>query len=230
MSVKKVLIVEDEISIARVIAAYLQKEQYEVVTVHDGAQAMNRFVQLQPHLVLLDIHLPGMDGWEILNLIREKNACPVIMLTALSETEHKLMGLNLGADDYITKPFVAAEVVARVNAVLRRVSTVMELKSVRYYGSLKIDFQSHEVHLNGAKVQLTPRDLSVLLLLAENPKQVFTREHLLDSVWGIDYDGSDRAVDLVVKRVRKALENWPSSEGEIRTMHRLGYQFYVQDN
>lgn len=226
---KKVLVIEDELAIARVIAAYLQKEHYEVVTVHDGAEAIDVFDNVQPHLVLLDIHLPGMDGWEILGYIREKSVCPVIMLTALSETEHKLTGLNLGADDYITKPFVAAEVVARVNAVLRRFSNVMERKHVRHYGSLKIDFQSHEVYLNGAKVLLAPRDLSVLMLLAENPNQVFTREHLLDSVWGIDYDGSDRAVDLVVKRVRKALENWPANEGEIRTMHRLGYQFYVND-
>jgi DNA-binding response OmpR family regulator len=226
---RKVLVVEDELAIARVIAAYLQKEHYEVVTVHDGAEAAHVFDREQPNLVLLDINLPGMDGWEILTYIREKSACPVIMLTALSETEQKLSGLNLGADDYITKPFVAAEVVARVNAVLRRFSNVMERKNVRHYGSLKIDFQSHEVYLNGAKVLLTPRDLSVLMLLAENPNQVFTREHLLDSVWGIDYDGSDRAVDLVVKRVRKALENWPPDEGEIRTMHRLGYQFYVND-
>ena len=226
---KKVLVVEDEMAIARVIAAYLQKEHYEVVTVHDGAEAVEVFDRVQPHLVLLDIHLPGMDGWEILTYIREKSVCPVIMLTALSETEQKLSGLNLGADDYITKPFVAAEVVARVNAVLRRFSNVMERKNVKYYGSLKFDFLSDEVYLNGAKVLVTPRDLSVLMLMAENPNQVFTREHLLDSVWGIDYDGSDRAVDLVVKRVRKALENWPSGEGEIRTMHRLGYQFYVND-
>ncbi|WNR44869.1 response regulator transcription factor [Paenibacillus roseipurpureus] len=226
---RKVLIVEDEIAIARVIAAYLQKEQYEVITVHNGAEATEVFDRVQPHLVLLDVHLPGMDGWEILTYIRDKSVCPVIMLTALSETEKKLTGLNLGADDYMTKPFVGAEVVARVNAVLRRFSNVMERRHVRQYGSLKIDFQSHDVYLNGAKVVLTPRDLSVLMLLAENPNQVFTREHLLDTVWGMDYDGSDRAVDLVVKRIRKALENWPTSEGEIRTMHRMGYQFHVHD-
>ncbi len=228
--VKKILIVEDEVAIARVLAAYLRKENYDVVMVHNGMEALETFERVKPTLVLLDIMMPGLEGWSILQHIREKSACPVIMLTALSGTEQKLLGLNQGADDYITKPFVAEEVVARVNAVLRRSSNVLERENVRYYGSLKIDFQAHQVFLNGAEVHLTPRDLAVVLLLAENPNQVFTREHLIESVWGIDYEGSDRAVDLVIKRVRKALENWSSSEGEIKTMHRLGYQFCVYES
>jgi DNA-binding response OmpR family regulator len=173
--------------------------------------------------------MPGIDGWAVLQHIRDKHACPVIMLTSLSHTEHKLFGLGGGADDYITKPFVAEEVLARIHAVLRRSVSVLERQDIRHYGSLKVDFQSHQLFLNGVEVLLSPRDLSLFLMLAEHPKQVFTREQLIEQVWGIDYEGSDRAVDLSIKRIRQSLQNWPLSEGEIKTMHRLGYQLMIYD-
>lgn len=226
-SMKSILIVEDELVISRVLKAYLQKAGYEVWQAVEGLEALRLFDEKKPDLVLLDVMLPERNGWEILQYIREKSACPVIMITALGQTDQKLMGLNEGADDYITKPFEAEEVVARVNAVLRRSAILIKDQETRLYGSLKINFQSHSVTLHGLDVQLHPRDLSLLLFLAQNPNQTFTRDQLIDQVWGMDYGGSDRAVDLAIKRVRKTLENWPSSEGEIKTLRGVGYQFCV---
>jgi DNA-binding response OmpR family regulator len=226
---KPILVVEDEVAISRVLKAYLQREGWEVIQAFDGDEAMDKFSKYSPSLVLLDIMLPGKNGWSILQEIRQKSSCPVIMLTALGDVDYRLSGLNQGADDYITKPFVAEEVVARVHAVLRRSSNVLEDKDVKYFGSLKIDFQSYTVYLNGEEMSLTPRDLSLLMFLAEHPNRTFTREQLIEHVWGMDYDGSDRAVDLSIKRIRKALENWPIDEGEIKTIRGLGYQFCVYE-
>ena len=170
--------------------------------------------------------LPGKDGWTILKEIREQSQTPVIMLTALGDTHFKLDGLNGGADDYIAKPFEAEEVVARIKAVLRRVNQLQH--AVKQFGALQIDSTAHQIHLHGEEVTLKPRDLSVLLFLAEHPNQTFTRDQLLEHVWGWNYDGSDRAVDLSIKRLRKALQAWPADEGEIRTLRGLGYQLRVQ--
>lgn len=224
---KSILLVEDELVISRVLKAYLRKAGYDVSQAVDGGEAVRLFDEKKPDLVLLDVMLPERNGWEILQYIREKSACPVIMITALGQTNQKLMGLNEGADDYITKPFVAEEVVARVNAVLRRPAILIKDQETRIFGSLKINFQSHSVTLHGLDVQLHPRDLSLLLFLAQNPNQTFTRDQLIDQVWGMDYGGSDRAVDLAIKRIRKTLENWPPSEGEIKTLRGVGYQFCV---
>ena len=229
---KKILVVEDEIAISMVLKAYLQREGFEVSQVYDGMEVMKAFEDVQPDLVLLDVMLPGKDGWNILNEIREQSTCPVIMLTALTDIDYRLSGFKSGADDYIAKPFVADEVVARVQAVLRRSASILAEESIehRRFGSLSIDFQSYKIELNGEEISLTPRDLSLFLFLAKNPNQIFTREQLIEHVWGIDYDGSDRAVDLAVKRLRKALEEWPESEGEIKTLRGLGYQLSVYKN
>ncbi|KZE51666.1 response regulator transcription factor [Brevibacillus parabrevis] len=224
---KSILLVEDELVISRVLKAYLQKEGYQVWQADDGIAAIRLFDEKKPDLVLLDVMLPERSGWEILQYIREKSACPVIILTALGQTDQKLKGLNQGADDYITKPFVAEEVVARVNAVLRRSAILVKDQETRFFGSLRINFQSHHVTLHGLELVFHPRDLSLLLFLAQNPNQTFTREQLIDQVWGIDFAGSDRAVDLAIKRVRKTLENWPAQEGEIKTLRGVGYQFCV---
>ena len=152
------------------------------------------------------------------------------MLTALTDIDYRLTGLRSGADDYIAKPFVADEVVARVQAVLRRSAGSEESEEHRTFGSLDIDFQSYKVELNGEEINLTPRDLSLFLFFAKHPNQIFTREQLIEHVWGIDYGGSDRAVDLAIKRIRKALEDWPESEGEIKTLRGLGYQLSVYKN
>ncbi len=221
----KILVVEDEYPISQVLKAYLQKVHYEVIQVFDGKLAMDVFRTTSPDLVLLDVMLPNKDGWQILKEIREESNCPVIMLTALGDVSNRLEGLNTGADDYIAKPFVAEEVVARVKAVLRRVYKINP--SVKRFGQLEINFKAHEVKLNQKVISLTPRDLSVLLFLAEHPNQTFTREQLIEHIWGWDYDGSDRAVDLAIKRIRKALKDWPSSDGEIKTLRGLGYQLSV---
>jgi len=226
---EKIFIVEDEMAIARVLKAYLEKEGYNTVMAYDGESAIEQFEQEKPDLVILDVMLPKKDGWEVLKYIREKSACPVIMLTALSDLNYRLDGFQYGADDYIPKPFAAQEVVARVKAVLKRSPSLMMDKDERVFGSLKINVKSHEVFLHGELVKLTPRDLAVLVFFAEHPNQTFTREQLIEYVWGIDYEGSDRAVDLVIKRLRKALMNWPSHEGEIKTLRGLGYQFCVYE-
>lgn len=222
----KVLIVEDEQAISQVLKVYLRKAGFETEQVFTGSEAFFIFERFQPDLVLLDVMLPGKDGWTILKEIREQSQTPVIMLTALGDTHFKLDGLNGGADDYIAKPFEAEEVVARIKAVLRRVNQPQH--AVKQFGALQIDSTAHQIHLHGEEVTLTPRDLSVLLFLAEHPNQTFTRDQLLEHVWGWNYDGSDRAVDLSIKRLRKALQAWAADEGEIRTLRGLGYQLRVQ--
>ena len=228
---KKILVVEDEKAISMVLKAYLHREGFEVIQVFDGSEAIDVFMEWEPDLVLLDVMLPGKDGWEILKEIREKDACPVIMLTALGEVDYRLSGFKSGADDYISKPFVADEVVARVHAVLRRSpSIVTSEKKIRQYGSLKVDMGTYTVYVNGKEVVMTPRDLSLFVFFVNNPNQIFTREQLIEQVWGMDYDGSDRAVDLAIKRMRKALDKWPDSEGEIKTLRGMGYQLLVYEN
>ena len=226
---KKILVAEDELAVSRVLSAYLQREGFEVLTAYDGTSALEQFFTHSPQLVILDIMMPGMDGWRVLEKIREKSACPVIMLTALGDIDYKLKGLNTGADDYISKPFIGDEVIARVNAVLRRSANVYTDEHIKQYGSLTINFDAHTIFLNGKEVSLTPRDLSLLLFLAERPNRTFTRDQLIEHVWGMDYDGSDRAVDLAVKRIRQALTDWPETEGEIRTLRGMGYQFHVYE-
>ncbi|WP_158738263.1 response regulator transcription factor [Alteribacillus sp. YIM 98480] len=225
----KILIIEDEAAISKVLQAYMQKEGYEVKAVFHGDEAMPAFRSMQPDLALVDVMLPGKDGWSILDLIREESACAVIMLTALGDVDYRLKGLNSGADDYIAKPFDASEVVARVKAVLRRTGQTLQEEEVKHYGSLTLNERAHSVKLNGVDVPLTPRDLSLLFFLARHPNQTFDREQLIEHVWGIDYEGSDRAVDLSIKRIRKSLQNWPETEGEIKTLRGLGYQFCVYE-
>ncbi|MDF0726372.1 response regulator transcription factor [Cytobacillus sp. S13-E01] len=227
---KSILVVEDEPAISQVLKVYLQKAGFQVEQAFTGDEAIVKFELESPTLVLLDVMLPGRDGWTILKEIREKSSCPVIMLTALGDVNYRLSGLHGGADDYITKPFVADEVVARVHAVLRRSGNISKENGIKQFGSLQIDRKAHSVKLKGIEVELTPRDLSLFIFLSEHPNQTFTREQLIDKVWGMDYDGSDRAVDLSIKRIRKSLGNWPEKEGEIKTFRGLGYQFCVYEN
>ncbi len=223
----KILIVEDDRIISRVLKAYLVKAGYEIEQVYDGAAAIRVFEQWKPSLVLLDVLLPNRDGWMILRTIRQSSACPIIMLTALDNVEQRLKGLREGADDYLCKPFVGEEVVARVQAVLRRQSHVVT-EDAAIFGQLKINYASRKVSVKGRAVALTPRDLDLLIFFSQHPNQSISREQLIDSVWGIDYEGSDRAVDLSVKRVRHLLSDWSEEEGEIATIRGLGYQFRVK--
>lgn len=222
---QKILVVEDERAIREVLRVYLQKANFEVVMIEDGQDALDNFLLHEPDLVLLDVMLPGKDGWEILQEIRSHSQCPIIMLTALSDVEHRLTGLNEGADDYIAKPFAGEEVVARVRAVLRRYEP--QQVPVRRFGSLEIFYESHRVTLDSVELTMRPRDMALLLFLSANPNRTYTREQLIEHVWGWDYEGSDRAVDLSIKRLRQALQQWPDSEGEIRTVRGMGYQFYA---
>lgn len=224
---KSILVVEDEEAISRVLSAYLKKAGFQVTRVADGRAALESFAISPPSLVLLDIMLPNMDGFELLKLIREKSSCPVIMLTARDGINDRLAGIDGGADDYMSKPFIPEEVVARVNAVLRRPSQWSDGSRKRHYGSLFIDFTARAVFLNGAELSLSPRDMSVLLFLAERPNQICTREQLIEFVWEMDYEGSDRAVDLSIKRLRQALSHLLTSEGEIRTLRGTGYQLWT---
>lgn len=224
---KSIMIVEDEEAIARVLSVYLQKAGFHVIRVPDGRTALEVFEVSPPSLILLDIMLPNIDGFELLQLIREKSSCPIIMLTAKDEIKDRLAGLDGGADDYMSKPFIPEEVVARVHAVLRRPSQWSDGSGKRHFGSLFIDYTARSILLNGAAVNLSPRDLSVLLFLAERPNQICRRDQLIEHIWEMDYEGSDRAVDLCIKRLRQALSHWPSSEGEIRTLRGIGYQLWT---
>jgi two-component system, OmpR family, response regulator VicR len=226
---KSILVVEDELPISRVLKAYLEKHHYHVEQAFTGEEAEKKFDLINPALVLLDVMLPGRSGWSILAYIRSKSACPVIMLTALGQIDNKLAGLQQGADDYITKPFIADEVVARVQAVLRRSAQIITGDSTMQIGSLKVDFKARVVMLHGIELSFTPKDLSLFLFLAQYKNQAFTREQLIEQVWGMDYEGSDRAVDLAIKRIRRALEHWPQTEGEIRTYRGLGYKLSVYE-
>jgi DNA-binding response OmpR family regulator len=227
-AMKTILVVEDEIAISMVLGAYLEKEGYAVHYAYNGIEALQKAEEVKPALILLDVMMPQLDGFRVLEKIREKSSCPVIMITALSDMNQKLQGFDGGADDYITKPFVAEEVLARVSAVLRRSPQLEEAEQVKLYGTLKINLRAHQVFLNGVEIQFTPRDLSLFLFLAENPNHTFTREQLIENVWGYDYEGSDRAVDLAIKRIRKLLSGWDKEDGEIKTLRGLGYQFYVK--
>jgi DNA-binding response OmpR family regulator len=226
--VKPILVVEDEFAISLVLKAYLEKARYTVVQAFTYEEALDKWQKHMPALVLLDVMLPDGSGWDLLKLIRGRSACPVIMLTALGDLHSKLDGLNQGADDYILKPFVVEEVLARVNTVLRRSSHLFEQDSALFLGSLKIDFKAHQVYLHGIPLKLAPKDLALFLYLAEHPNQTLTREQLIERIWGFDYEGSDRAVDLAIKRIRQALKDWPSEEGDILTLRGVGYQIRVQ--
>ncbi|ANS75071.1 two-component system response regulator [Paenibacillus yonginensis] len=226
---QKLLIVEDEEAIARVLGSYLKKAGFDVISCMDGITALQTFQGDTFDLVLLDIMLPGIDGFELLGRIREISACPVIMLTARDLMDDRLEGLNSGADDYMIKPFVPDEVVARVKAVLRRRPVYDDDRTGRqHFGHLLIDSRAKRVFLRGQELALSPRDLDVLLFLSSRPNRVFTREQLIEEVWGFDYEGSDRAVDLSIKRLRKLLAGWPPEQGEIRTLRGSGYSFCIE--
>ncbi|MEK5165772.1 response regulator transcription factor [Paenibacillus sp. FSL R5-0527] len=226
---KSILIIEDEEAISRVLAAYVKKAGHLPVRAATGAEAMEQFDRKAPDLILLDLMLPDSDGMDLLTAIRKKSACPVIMLTARDGISDRLNGLNGGADDYTVKPFVPEEVIARINAVLRRPPHWNDHRNTRIYGNLHIDLAAKQVLVNGAEVALNPRELALLLFLAERPNRTFTREQLIEQVWGMDYDGSDRAVDLSIKRLRQALSHWSAKDGEIRTLRGMGYQLWVKE-
>lgn len=225
---KTVLIVEDDRNIADLLRLYLEKEGYTVVIAPDGMRGVEQFCTVHPSLVLLDVMLPGLDGWGVCRAIRAESQTPIIMLTAKSETEDKVNGLKQGADDYITKPFEMKEVLARIEAVLRRSGIEPEKSRRRLeFDKLVIDMDAFELTVDGKKVPTPPKEMELLYHLASTPNRVYTRNQLLDEVWGFDYFGDTRTVDVHIKRLREKLEG-VSDQWDLKTVWSVGYKFEVK--
>ncbi|MBO7184624.1 MAG: response regulator transcription factor [Oscillospiraceae bacterium] len=223
-----VLIVEDDHNIAELLQMYLEKEGYAVTVAFDGGAGLSKFHAIGPDLVLLDVMMPVMDGWAVCKAIRAESQTPIIMLTAKGETNDKVSGLRAGADDYITKPFEMKEVLARIEAVLRRSgATTTEKKSRRLiFDGLVIDMDSFELLVGGKKVDTPPKEMELLYYLASSPNRVYTRNQLLDEVWGFEYLGDSRTVDVHIKRLREKLEQ-VSENWSLKTVWGVGYKFEV---
>lgn len=229
MSAGKILIVDDDINICELLRLYIEREDYSVVIANDGEQAVELFNQEQPDLVLLDIMLPKMDGWQVCKEIRKNSNRPIIMLTAKGELFDKILGLELGADDYIIKPFEAKEVLARIHAVLRRTSPPAETEQQKEinWDKLSINLTNYELRVNGKLIDAPPKEMELLYYLASNPNKVFTRDQLLDKVWGFDYYGDSRTVDVHIKRLREKI-NGVSDQWGLKTVWGIGYKFDVR--
>ncbi len=229
MAAEKILVVDDDTNICELLRLYLEKDGYEVVIANNGGEAVKKFQELSPDLMLLDIMLPVLDGWQVCREVRKFSDKPIIMLTAKGETFDKVLGFELGADDYVVKPFDAKEVMARVKAVLRRSGSVekTDIKEVRY-DKLTINLTNYELRVDGKKVDTPPKELELIYHLASNPNRVFTRDQLLDEVWGFDYYGDSRTVDVHVKRLREKLEG-VSEKWELKTVWSVGYKFETKD-
>ena len=225
---KSILIVEDDNNIADLLRLYLEKEGYQATIAADGTQGIDLYRKLRPDLVLLDVMMPGVDGWGVLRAIRQDSQTPVIMLTAKGETTDKVSGLKQGADDYITKPFEMKEVLARIEAVLRRTAADGDKEKPRrlVFDKLIIDLDSFELIVDGKRVETPPKEMELLYHLASTPNRVYTRNQLLDEVWGFDYFGDSRTVDVHVKRLREKLEG-VSDQWSLKTVWGVGYKFEV---
>ena len=225
MASEKVLIVDDDTNICELLRLYLEKEGFVTSIANDGESAITIFKQEQPDIMLLDIMLPSLDGWQVCREIRKFSDTPIIMITAKGETFDKVLGLELGADDYISKPFETKEVIARIKAVLRRSSATQSqsIKEVQY-DKLLINLTNYELKVGGKHIDTPPKEMELIYHLASNPNRVFTRDQLLDEVWGFDYYGDSRTVDVHVKRLREKLEG-VSEEWELKTVWGVGYKF-----
>ncbi|MBQ7114872.1 MAG: response regulator transcription factor [Clostridia bacterium] len=227
MANERILIVDDDINICELLRLYLEKDGFQTEIVTDGIKAVEVFNSVNPDLVLLDIMLPGLDGWQICREIRKTSQTPIIMLTAKGETFDKVLGLELGADDYITKPFETKEVIARIKAVLRRssaITSVTEAVKEVNFDKLSINLTNYELKVNGVAIDTPPKELELIFHLASNPNRVYTRDQLLDEVWGFEYYGDSRTVDVHVKRLREKLEG-VSDKWELKTVWGVGYKF-----
>lgn len=229
MPAGKILVVDDDQNICELLRLYIEKEDFEVQIANDGRTAIEIFEEQNPDLIMLDIMLPELDGWQVCREIRKKSQCPIIMLTAKGEVFDKVLGLELGADDYVVKPFETKEVVARIKAVLRRYgsSTEEQVKEVRY-DKLSINLTNYELKVNGAAIDTPPKEMELIYHLASNPNRVFTRDQLLDEVWGFDYYGDSRTVDVHIKRLREKLEGI-SDKWALKTVWGVGYKFELRE-
>ena len=230
LRVEKILVVDDDKNICELLRLYIDKEGYQTVVAYDGKQALKLFEEEAPCLIVLDVMMPELDGWQVCREIRKSSDVPIIMLTAKGETFDKVLGLELGADDYVVKPFESKEIVARIKAVLRRTGTraqASDVKEVRY-DTLVVDLTRYELKVDGKIVDTPPKELELLYHLASNPNRVYTRDQLLDEVWGFEYYGDSRTVDVHIKRLREKLEG-VSAQWSVKTVWGVGYKFEVKD-
>ncbi|MBQ2605062.1 MAG: response regulator transcription factor [Acutalibacteraceae bacterium] len=229
MSAGKIMVVDDDTNICEILRLYLEKEDFQVVIANTGNDALRLFETERPDFVLLDIMLPGLDGWQVCREIRKQSQCPIIMITAKGETFDTVLGLELGADDYITKPFESKVVVARIRAVLRRTGqpSSMPIKEVKW-DKLSINLTNYELRVDGKQIDTPPKEMELIYHLASNPNRVFTRDQLLDEVWGFDYYGDSRTVDVHIKRLREKLEG-VSDKWVLKTVWGVGYKFEVKE-
>ncbi len=227
---EKILVVDDDQNICELLRLYLEKEGYTVKIVYDGVSAVNAFKQENPDLMILDIMLPKLDGWQVCREVRKFSDKPIIMLTAKGEIFDKVLGLELGADDYMTKPFDTKEMVARIKAVLRRTGAAATGEAAKevHFENLSVNLTNYEMKVNGVSVDTPPKELELIYHLASNPNRVFTRDQLLDEVWGFDYYGDSRTVDVHVKRLREKLEG-VSDKWELKTVWGVGYKFETKE-
>ena len=223
-----ILVVDDDPNIAQLVKLYLEKEGFDVSVQTRGDDAVAAFQKNPPSLMILDIMLPGMDGWQVCRAIRQTSNIPIIMLTAKDETFDKVLGLELGADDYVTKPFEGKELVARVKAVLRRTAPGESEKDTLVFPGLSVSQEKYEVYFQGKNVEMPPKELEVLYFLASHQNRVFTREQLLEQVWGFDFFGDSRTVDVHIKRLREKLQGSEFFGWQIRTVWGVGYKFEVK--
>ena len=221
---RNILVVEDDQNISDLIHMYLVKEGFDVRIARDGGKAIEEFQKKVPDLILLDIMLPVMDGWAVCAKIRESSQVPIIMLTAKSEVFDRIQGLEMGADDYMVKPFEMKELIARINAVLRRTEIPNDTSKRLTFDKLVIDLDSYELIVDGKKIDTPPKELELLYHLASTPNRVYTRNQLLDEVWGFDYFGDSRTVDVHIKRLREKIEN-VSDQWALKTVWGVGYKF-----
>ena len=229
MANEKILVVDDDANICELLRLYLTKEGYQVTTAGDGEEGLEKFNQIKPDMVLLDVMMPRMDGLEVCRRIRKAGNTPVMMLTAKGETFDKVLGLELGADDYMVKPFDAKEVTARIKAVLRRTAAKEDTnKGVYDFDNLHLDMNRYELKVKGKVVEAPPKELELLACLAGHPNRVYTRDQLLDEVWGFEYYGDSRTIDVHVKRLREKLEG-ASEQWNLKTVWGVGYKFEVKE-
>ncbi|MFL0198753.1 response regulator transcription factor [Clostridium sp. WILCCON 0269] len=227
---KNILIADDNIEIIKILRPYMRKEGFTVISALNGKEALDKFEEYSPQIILLDIMMPILDGMEICKLIRLKSNTPIIMITAKSEDSDKILGLNSGADDYIVKPFSPGEVVARIKAVLRRIKAHENNEpSIIKYPHLELDIDNYSVKLDGVSVNLTKKEIEVLWVLSIYPNKIVSRDTLLDEIWGIDYFGDPRTVDTHIKRIRAKLQLSEQYNWDIKTIWGMGYKFEVKD-
>ena len=224
---RNILVVEDDRNISELLRMYLEKEGFEVRLAYDGGKAVEEFEKQQPDMVLLDIMLPVLDGWQVCERIRQKARTPIIMLTAKSDVTDRITGLEMGADDSLVKPFEMKELMARINAVLRRTEIPDDTKKRLAFDKLIINLDSYELTVDGKQVDTPPKELELLYHLASTPNRVYTRNQLLDEVWGFDYFGDSRTVDVHIKRLREKVEG-VSEQWELKTVWGVGYKFEVK--